>query len=329
MKLPSTEWQERIAADEAQRYEDYARAFVAMQQQQSQRYGPGRALHRQAHLALSGDLYVLPDLPDYARHGVFAAPRRFPAWVRLSNGGPRKQSDRLPDVRGFAIKVKDVSGPGALGGKTDCQDFLLINHAAFSFPGSDEFVGLAMNAVKGPAALLKYLFRRYGAFGGLRQIKRLKQTLTKPFTGFATETFYSAAPIACGPYAVKVRLLPASSEVKSRTPPNWADDMAERLEHGDLSFDLQLQFFVDETDTPIEDASKEWTDEVAPCVTVARLVLPRQHRRSPINQELAGLVEHDSFDPWRALQAHRPLGDVMRARKATYFASQKQRAASK
>jgi len=34
------------------------------------------------------------------------------------------------------------------------------------------------------------------------------------------------------------------------------------------------------------------------------------------------------FDPWQALMAHRPLGEVMRARKAVYFASQKERGAA-
>jgi hypothetical protein len=33
------------------------------------------------------------------------------------------------------------------------------------------------------------------------------------------------------------------------------------------------------------------------------------------------------IDPWQALADHRPLGDVQRARKAVYFASQRGRAA--
>ena len=40
--------------------------------------------------------------------------------------------------------------------------------------------------------------------------KRLKPP-GKPFGGFAVEPVFSCVPIACGPYAVRVRLLPAAA----------------------------------------------------------------------------------------------------------------------
>lgn len=326
MPKPSTEWKERIAPGEAERYAAHARDFAALQAAKSARYGTGRALHRKAQLGLAAEFEVLPDLPPHARQGLFAAPGRHPAWVRLSNGGADRQSDRQPDIRGFSIKVRGLSGPGALGGDTDSQDFLLINQAAFAFPGSEEFVGLALNAVNGPVALLKYLIGRYGLLRGLGHAKRLAGVLGRPFTGFASETFHSAAPIACGPYAAKVRLLPASQEPSRHHPPDWAGDMRDRLTAGDLVYDVQLLFFTGEAETPIEDASKEWTDDIAPAVTVARLRIPAQDTESPAGKALARQIEEAAFDPWRALAAHRPLGDVMRARKVVYFASQQGRA---
>ena len=45
-------------------------------------------------------------------------------------------------------------------------------------------------------------------------------------------------------------------------------------------------------------------------------------------QALSAEVENAIFDPWQALAAHRPLGDVMRARKVVYFASQQGRGAA-
>ena len=36
-------------------------------------------------------------------------------------------------------------------------------------------------------------------------------------------------------------------------------------------------------------------------------------------------MERDHFDPWMALADHRPLGEIMRARKAAYYASFKNR----
>ena len=99
--------------------------------------------------------------------------------------------------------------------------------------------------------------------------------------------------------------------------------VAARLRQQDLVWDLQLQPFVDEASTPIEDASVDWP---TPYTTVARLTLPRQDPAA--DPALAEQVEAAVFDPWQALAAHRPLGDVMRARKVVYFESQKGRGAA-
>ncbi len=326
MTSPSTQWQERVAADETERHAAYARDFAQIQARKSAKFGTGRTLHRKQLLGLQGSFAVLADLPGHARHGLFAAPRSYPAWVRLSNGGTDVQADRKPDIRGFAIKIRDVSGPAALGsGATDSQDFLLINHPAFAFAGADEFVGLVKNLSKGPGALLGYLVSRYGFLGALGMMKRFAQTFNKPFSGFATAPFYSAAPIACGPYAARVRLLPAGSEATPGAEADWAQDFLARLARGPLQFRLQLQFFVDEARTPIEDASVDWPEDVAPYVTVGMLTLPPQDALAADGQERAAAIEAAAFDPWAALMAHRPLGEVMRARKAVYFESQQGR----
>lgn len=326
MTSPSTQWQERVAADEAERHAAYARDFAQIQARKSAKFGNGRTLHRKQLLGLQGSFAVLADLPGHARHGLFAAPRSYPVWVRLSNGGTDVQADRKPDIRGFAIKIRGVNGPAALGsGATDSQDFLLINHPAFAFAGADEFVGLVKNLSKGPGALLGYLVSRYGFLGALGMMKRFAQTFNKPFSGFATTPFYSAAPIACGPYAARVRLLPAGSEARPGAEADWAQDFLARLARGPLQFRLQLQFFVDEARTPIEDASVDWPEDVAPYVTVGVLTLPPQDALAADGQERAAAIEAAAFDPWTALMAHRPLGEVMRARKAVYFESQQGR----
>lgn len=323
MAQASTQWKEVVGADEAERHAGYARDFEQIQALKSAKHGKGRALHRKQHLGLHGRFEVLSDLPEAARQGLFAAPGSYEAWVRLSNGGPDRLPDRKPDVRGFAIKVRGVSGPGALGaGPTESQDFLLINHPAFAFSGPDEFVGLAKNMVKGPGALLGYLVPRYGFFGAIGMMKRLAMTMGKPFSGFATEPFFSASPIACGPYAARVRLQPASPDARAGASGDWAGDFLEHLRRGPLRFALQLQFYVDEARTPIEDAAVDWPEDVAPYVTVGTLSLPAQDPQDGAGRDLAAGIEAASFDPWSALLAHRPLGEVMRARRVVYYQSQ-------
>jgi hypothetical protein len=324
--MPSTNWLEQIANDEDERFAGYAQGFAALQQKHSQKYGNGRALHRKQILALTGIFEVKDNLPDYARQGLFAKAATYKSWIRLSNGGPERVSDRRPDVRGFSFKVLGVQGPGALGFATESQDFALINQPAFAFPKSDEFVQLVLALSNGGGALLKHLVKRYGFIGAAKMVKKMAKTFGKPFQGFAVETFYSAAPIACGPYAVRVRLVPYQSDASPQGA-SLATDVVMRLEVASLRYDVQLQFFVDEQQTPIEDASVDWPESVAPYVSVATLTLPVQKADAQA-AELTQTIEQSVFDPWCALAEHRPLGDVMRARKVVYFQSQKERGAA-
>jgi hypothetical protein len=325
---PSTDWKEHVAADEAARFAGYGRQFAAIQARKSKKYGVGRALHRKQLTAAQGSLTVLDDLPDFARHGLFAAPGAFEVQVRLSNGGLDRAPDRTPDIRGFAIRVVGVDGDAALGnGPALSQDFTLINQEMFAFPKSEEFVAFVVAAASDGGALLKFMFKRYGLFGAPARILKLIQTVGKPFGGFATEPLFSAVPMACGPYAVRVRLVPsdANGAVKEGAKEDWNADFSARLAKHALQWDLQLQPFVSEALTPIEDASVNWPSAYT---TVARLTLPKQDTTSRKGQALATALEAAVFDPWHALAAHRPLGDVQRARKVVYFESQKGRGAA-
>lgn len=311
MSDPSTGWRERIAEDEADRHERQAERFAELQRERSTRYGSGRALHRHQRVALRASLEVLDGLPEPARHGLFARPGTHEALVRLSSGGFDVQPDQVPDIRGFSVRVLGVAGPGALGFATDSQDFALINHEHFSSPDSAEFTEVTTAAAGGVAGILRALLRRPGLFGGVR---RIKSALDKPFTGFATEDFFSAAPLACGPYAIRVALRAAAPRPAVR-PADLAADVFARLAEGPLVHEVQAQFFTDEASTPIEDASVNWD---SPYVPVARLTIPPQ-APDPL---LAARAETSRFDPWNALAEHRPLGEVMRARKVAYRASQ-------
>ena len=325
---PSTHWQEKVAADEARRFADYGRQFAAIQARKSKKYGTGRALHRKQLTAAQGRLEVLDGLPDFARHGIFATSGTFDAWVRLSNGGMDRAADRTPDIRGFAISVQGVRGDSALAnGPAKSQDFTLINQEVFGFSSSEEFVAFVLAAADGKGSLLKHLLRRYGLLRGPARLLKMIKTVGRPFGGFATEPMYSAVPIACGPYAVRVRLLPvaANGAATAGADSDWGADFAVRLARQELQWDLQLQPFVSEALTPIEDASVNWP---TPYSTVARLTLPLQDTASRKGQALLAQMEAAAFDPWQALSAHRPLGDVQRARKVVYFESQKGRGAA-
>ena len=322
MAAPSTKWKEQILPEEAKLHAKHVLAFDEIRKIKDARFGKGRQLHRQAQLGLHGRFEVYDHLPEYAKNGLFAAPATYDAWIRLSNGGMDRAPDRKPDIRGFSIKVRGLKGVGALGGDTECQDFLMIQKSSFGFANSKDFVDFVLNAARGPFSLFKYLYLTYGLVGGFRKLKTMADAFKLPFTGFATEKFYTAAPLACGPYAVRVRMLPARTDENANARENWSGDFLSQLSKGQLRFELQLQFFVDEERTPIEDATNEWPEDVAPFLTVGALTIPVQDTESVEGLKLSADIEAASFDPWTALMEHRPLGEVMRARKVVYFQSQ-------
>ena len=148
----------------------------------------------------------------------------------------------------------------------------------------------------------------------------------------ATTQYFSAAPIRYGAYAVHYALAPQTkSEPNGSIPPSadyLREDLARRLAEGPVVYDMRVQFYVDEATTPIEDASVEWKEKDTPFVTVARLTLPKQDIDGARGRKIADFVEGLSFDPWHALEAHRPLGNVMRARNHAYRLSTKERGAA-
>lgn len=326
--VASTAWREQIAPDEEQQFAQAAERFAALQRERSARHGQGRTLHRKQIVAAQGTLAVHDNLPPFARQGLFAAAGDHPVLLRLSNGGMDRAPDKVPDIRGFAFKVFGVQGDGALGnGPASSQDFLLINQPKFAFPGSAEFIDFVLAAARGNGALLAYLLRRYGPLGGPQRLLKLVSTVGRRFGGFAASQFFSAVPIACGPYAVRVRLEPeaGNGEPLRGGTNDLAADFRGRLARQPLRWALQLQPYTDDSATPIEDASVDW---LSPYTTVATLELPRQDLATPEGEALQARAEAGVFDPWQALAAHRPLGNVQRARKAVYFASQQGRGAA-
>ncbi|MDP3274430.1 MAG: catalase [Deltaproteobacteria bacterium] len=327
MSQPSTQWSEQIPPNEEAHHTQLAEKLIASQQATRDKEGPGRALHRKQIAALHATLEVAADLPEYARQGLFAQPMSYKARVRLSNGSGHTQRDARPDVRGFAISVLDVAGESALGGPATTQDFLLIPSETFAFKTVEQFMNVALAAPKGPLAIVSAMIKMNGFFAGLKAVKALDEGLKKPFAGFFAEMFFSAAPIACGPYAARVRLKPVPSATTAATPQSASllDDVRTQLAKGPSVHELQLQFFVDEATTPILDPTINWPQDQSPYLTVATLTIEPQALEGPEHDERMATFERGIFDPWHALAAHRPLGEIMRGRKVAYFLSQKAR----
>ena len=80
--------------------------------------------------------------------------------------------------------------------------------------------------------------------------------------------------------------------------------------HG-AELELRVQLSVDLDSMPVEDASKVWSEARSPYVAVARIVVPPQDAYGSARQAFVDDVM--SFQPSHGLEAHRPLGSLMRA----------------
>lgn len=333
MSQPSTAWKEVIPPDEQSRFEGYARELTALQTQHAARHGKtSRALHAKGGPGLEATFTVLSDLPDEVGVGLFAQPASYRAFVRFSNGSGAHQSDRRPDIRGVAIKVMGVTGAKLIPGMEDAltQDFLCIRTPTTPVRDSDEFMALVRLA-SSPLSGLPAMFRQLGLRRVIDILKRGRQVL-RPTASLATTRFYSALPVQFGPYAVHYALrphaLPDPSDCPGSSPDYLAEELSERLRRGPVSFDFQIQFYVDDELTPIEDASVEWKEEDSPFITVGLLTLSQQDTASARGQRLREFIEQLSFDPWHALREFRPLGNMMRARNVAYRYSTQARQAA-
>jgi hypothetical protein len=315
----STDWREEIAAGERERFEEYAALLASIQEKRGhKREGGDRALHAKSNLGVVAKLEVLPNLPPEAAQGMFATPRTYDAVIRYSNGTGGRQSDRKPDVRGFALKVIGVEGKKIIEGMENArtQDFLAVRTAALPVRDPDEFIALVRSAANPALAPFK-LVAALGVGRGLAVLRGVIGSLRATVTPLAATTYYSAAPIRYGPYAVHYGFFPhdAPEALHVRDADTLGDGLAARLRARPVVYDLRVQHYEDATTTPIEDASVEWK---APFVTVATLTLPVQDPRSRRGARLAEAIERMSFDPWHAREDHRPLGSIMRARNHAY-----------
>lgn len=310
----------RFETLEAGEEENVTRIIQILRAQQLKAYKPGGTL-RDAHakrIALvEAEFTVQPDLPEALRVGLFAEPRRYGAWVRFSSASEKPRSDAKKDIRGAAIKLRDV--PGERIPESDeptTQDFLMISAPIMPL-GT---VKLFLTAVTLLNQYSKLLFAAVMLLTGrLRLLKALKAMGIKP-TSPVDIRYWSATPYLFGPdRAAKYSIVPTSAYV-SRLPDRpgdsyLADNLERHLGQAEASFDFMVQLRTDPQTMPIENAAELWCEDKAPFVKVATLRIPRQQFRTPERDEMAEAL---AFSPGHARVEHRPIGGVNRARMRVY-----------
>ena len=265
---------------------------------------------------------VLPDIPDDLQVGLFRPGKQYAAHVRFSNAASIEQAGSAPDLRGAAVRVIDDSG--------NEHDFLMTNAPFSHARDARQFMTIAAAVVRigRPSALWKVrawrtaaglvrIGRRLGPKEAARVLRTIRAQTSRPVASLATERYWSRAPFAFGPVAVKFMLDPAAAAT-GEAAADLREELVSRLRQGDVTFDFRVHRYVDPDKTPLEDGTVEWKASDAPFATIARLVIPRQDLDPAAEADIDGYA----FNPWNgASDEYRPLGSMNRARRAVYSAS--------
>ena len=280
----------------------------------------GRGFHAKAHGCLHGELRLRPDRDPRTRFGIFGGEtRQWPMWARFSNGVGFRQGDKELDARGFAVKVMGVPGDKYASDEESTQDFLMTNSPTPVGKDAVEFMKFAHANAKGQASAIGFLLGHPRTAGPAL-------TKTGAIDSMVTAQYWSGSAFHLGAHqAVKFTVKPCEGTGKrkpSRKSPDYLRaDLVNAARVG-ICMTFYVQFQTDSQQTPIENASNEWTEKESPLVPVADIVLPAQTFDT---DEQTQACEALAFSPWHAIAAHKPMGHINRARLFVYDASRANR----
>jgi hypothetical protein len=279
-----------------------------------------RGGNTKTHGIVRGEFVVHDGLPAELRHGIYAHPRTYKAWVRLSGPGPYVTPD-IEDV-GFmsiSIKLMGVPGPKLMDEEKFTQDMFGVSTPTFVTPDVKANAQLQIESLKNAQIFYFVNLHRSHILDLIMQALWIK-TQSSPFEA----PYFSCVPYLLGEgQAMQYSVWPKSRKrtpiprLPFRPPDDYLRDaMIASLAGGDVEFDVRLQRQTDPHLMPIENSGVLWPEKLSPRVSVATLRLPRQTFNSPAQMEFAKRL---SYNPWHSIPEHRPLGNQSRARRRMYF----------
>jgi len=279
-----------------------------------------RGGNTKTHGIVRGEFIVHDNLPAELRHGVYAQPHTYRAWVRFSGPGPYITPD-IDDV-GFmsiSIKLMGVPGPKLMDEEKFTLDMFGVSPPTFVTPDTKANAQLQIESVKNASIFYFLNFHRPHLLDLIMQSLWIK-TQSSPFEA----PYFSCVPYLLGEgQAMQYSVWPKSKQRTRipRLPLRPPDDylrnaMVAALTAGDVELDIRLQRQTDPHLMPVENNAVLWPEKLSPRVSVATLRLPRQKFDSPAQMEFAKRL---SYNPWHTIAEHRPLGNQSRARRRMYL----------
>lgn len=274
-----------------------------------------RQVHNKMHGCLKAEFIVAKDLPPNLKVGIFKEEKSFQTWLRFSNGQTRINKDQSPDTRGLAMKLMGVSGEKLLeyNEKDNTHDIILASGPTFFSKDIYDFQGLLRATIRGKVSIILYLITHwplaYRVF--FKVFNRCKHPLAIDY--------FSTSPYRFGndSTAVKYHTKLSSGKLEytdHKDPDFLKKNLITTLKQTEIYIDFYVQFQTDAEKMPIENAIIAWD---SPFHKVATIRIPAQEFDTPMQRETG---ENLTFNIWRCLAEHRPLGGFNRCRKRVYEA---------
>jgi len=305
--------------------EEFVDSIIAtFRAQMSGLWKPGgfeRGGNTKTHGIVRAEFIVHDGLQPRFRHGIFAEPRAYRAWVRFSGPGPYITPD-IDDVGFMSISVKlmGVPGPKLMEEEKFTQDFFGVSTPTFVTPD------VRANAQLQRASLQNAPIFYFVNFKQSHLLDFIMQGLWLPTQSSPFEApYFSCVPYLLGEgQAMQYSFWPKWTRRTPvpRLPLRPPDDylrlaMVKALNAGDVEIDFRVQLQTDPFLMPIENNAVLWPERLSPRVSVATIRIPRQTFDSPAQIDFEKRL---SFNPWHCIAEHRPLGNQSRARKRMYLA---------
>lgn len=325
---------ESVDTDENEIEQKLNATFDVILERTAEDYGHAvRSVHAKAHGVLAGELVVDEGLPVELAQGLFAHSGTHQVYLRMSTNA----GDILPDTislpRGLALKVLDVDGERLAGAAGKTQDFIMVNGTAFQAKTAKKFLGglklLAQTTdrMEGTKKVISATLR--GVRHVLESVGAESGTVSAlggaPNVEPLGETYYSVTPFRYGDYVAKFSMKPIAPEMMALTGKEIdiggrahaiREEVRKEMSRMDAVWEFRVQLCRDVDQQPIEDPTVEWDENDSPFQRVGLLRVPAQDSWDP--KQFALVNERMRFSVWTGLDAHRPLGNINRARQSAY-----------
>ena len=265
-----------------------------------------RAVFRKQHGIAYGHFVINPDIDPAYKLGIFAGDH-YDCAVRFSSDTAPTSPDLLSTL-GVGLKLFGVHGKKLIGAG-DSADFIFQNMDRFFVKDAEQMAAFTTAGV---------VDRNYAAYiDNHPEVAGILNAMAREEASCLTAHYWAILPFKLGDtQIVKYRLVPDGTE--GGAPFDNRDylalDLQRRLRGGEARFRFEIQLRTSEKQS-IEDASQVWH---SPFICIAKLILPRQDICAIGQAEFGSGL---SFNIWRTLAVHEPLGSIAAVRKRVYEAS--------